>query len=86
MKPAETCRIRWRRLPAEPDELLLEHVLELRAGERLGDHQVVERLDGERLAVGDLAGRLAARGVGEVSDARMPPGFISAICAPGAAV
>ena len=60
-----TCRMRWVVCPAKPDELLLQHLLELGAGEGLGDHQVVERLHGEALAVRHLTGGLAAGGVGE---------------------
>ena len=45
------------RLAAAADELLLEEQVDLRPGHGLGDEAVAERLDGERLAVGDLARR-----------------------------
>jgi hypothetical protein len=54
------------RRTAHPWEaLLFEDVLDLGAGECLCCHQVVERLDGEGLAVGDLAGRLTTGRVGK---------------------
>ena len=53
----QTCRMTLR-APARP--LLLEHALDLGAGQRHRDEAVRERLHGEDLPVGDLAGQLAA--------------------------
>ena len=69
-------------LPKQPMPRLFERVLDLLPGHVLGDDNVVERLDGERLAVGDLARRFAAADLGVSQRRTNSTGFMNASCDP----